>query len=65
MNTIQEMFQSWGMVERAVAFILLAPLAGGLIAGIDRRVSARFQGRYGPPVLQPFYDVLKDRKSVG
>lgn len=59
MNTIQEMFQSWGMVERAVAFILLAPLAGGLIAGIDRRVSARFQGRYGPPVLQPFYDVLK------
>lgn len=59
MNTIQEMFQSWGMVERAVAFILLAPLAGGLIAGIDRRVSARFQGRYGPPVLQPFYDVFK------
>lgn len=59
MNTIQEIFQSWGMAERAVAFILLAPLAGGLIAGLDRRVSARFQGRYGPPVLQPFYDVFK------
>ncbi len=59
MNTIQEIFQSWGMAGRAVAFVLLAPLVGGLIAGIDRRVSARFQGRYGPPVLQPFYDVFK------
>jgi formate hydrogenlyase subunit 4 len=42
-----------------LAFVLLAPLVGGLLAGIDRRVSARFQGRYGPPVMQPFYDVFK------
>jgi ech hydrogenase subunit B len=43
----------------AVLFILLAPLVGGLIAGIDRKVTARMQGRVGPPVLQPFYDVGK------
>lgn len=59
MNGIHEMLQSWGMLEKALAFLLLAPLVGGLIAGIDRRLSARFQGRYGPPVLQPFFDVLK------
>jgi ech hydrogenase subunit B len=59
MNSISMMFQSLGMIERAIAFVLLAPLLGGLLAGIDRRLSARFQGRYGPPVLQPFYDVLK------
>jgi ech hydrogenase subunit B len=40
-------------------FIFAGPLVGGLIAGIDRKVSARMQGRVGPPLLQPFYDVLK------
>jgi ech hydrogenase subunit B len=39
--------------------LILAPLAGGLIAGLDRRVTARVQSRFGPPILQPFYDVAK------
>ena len=43
----------------AVLYIVLAPFIGGLIAGIDRRITARMQGRYGPPILQPFYDVRK------
>lgn len=43
----------------AVLFLILAPLAGGLIAGIDRKLTARMQGRVGPPILQPFYDVGK------
>ena len=43
----------------ALGFILLAPLEGGLLTGLDRIISARFQGRVGPPLLQPFYDVLK------
>jgi len=43
----------------AILFVLLAPFVGGLIAGIDRKVTARMQGRVGPPVLQPFYDVGK------
>ncbi len=42
-----------------IAYIILAPFVGGFLAGLDRKISARMQGRVGPPVLQPFYDVLK------
>lgn len=43
----------------AIGVILLAPVAGGLLTGIDRRVTARLQGRMGPPITQPFLDFLK------
>ena len=46
-----------------IAYIVLAPFVGGLLSGVDRIVSARLQGRYGPPLLQPFYDVLKLREK--
>jgi len=46
-------------IVNAVIYILLAPIVGGLVAGIDRKVTARMQGRVGPPLLQPFYDVGK------
>lgn len=46
-----------------VAYLVLAPLVGGLLAGMDRIVSARMQGRVGPPLLQPFYDVFKLREK--
>lgn len=39
--------------------LLAAPLAGGLISGMDRILTARMQGRIGPPVWQPFYDAVK------
>jgi ech hydrogenase subunit B len=42
-----------------IAYLILAPVIGGLLAGLDRIVSARMQGRVGPPLFQPFYDVLK------
>ena len=42
-----------------LAFIVLGPLVGGLLAGADRILTARMQSRQGPPLLQPFYDVLK------
>jgi formate hydrogenlyase subunit 4 len=42
-----------------ILFVVFAPVFGGLLAGVDRRVSARMQGRVGPPLLQPFYDVGK------
>lgn len=42
-----------------VAYIIAAPLVGGLIDGFDRKISARMQGRKGPSILQPFYDVKK------
>ncbi|GAB6284297.1 MAG: NADH-quinone oxidoreductase subunit H [Methanoregula sp.] len=46
-------------IVNAILYILLAPIIGGLVAGIDRKVTARMQGRVGPPLLQPFYDVGK------
>lgn len=39
--------------------LALSPFIGGLLAGIDRKVTARMQSRFGPPILQPFYDVFK------
>ena len=42
-----------------VAFTILAPIVGCLLAGLDRIISARMQGRVGPPLLQPYYDVRK------
>lgn len=42
-----------------VCYLLLAPIIGGLLDGLDRKISARMQGRVGPPLLQPFYDVQK------
>jgi ech hydrogenase subunit B len=43
----------------AIVFILVAPVVGGLVAGIDRKITAHMQGRVGPSILQPFYDVGK------
>jgi ech hydrogenase subunit B len=43
----------------AVVFVLVAPLIGGLVAGIDRKITAHMQGRVGPSILQPFWDVGK------
>ncbi len=43
----------------AVCYIVLAPIIVGLLDGFDRKLSARMQGRKGPSVLQPFYDLKK------
>jgi formate hydrogenlyase subunit 4 len=43
----------------AIAYIVIGPLLGGLLDGIDRIITARLQGRVGPPLLQPFYDLRK------
>lgn len=42
-----------------VLYIVLAPILGGLLSGVDRIITARMQGRKGPPLLQPFYDFFK------
>ena len=44
---------------RLLIYLVAAPIVGGLLAGIDRRLSAHMQARQGPPLLQPFYDVIK------
>jgi formate hydrogenlyase subunit 4 len=43
----------------SLAFLIFAPLVCGLLAGFDRIITAKMQGRFGPPLLQPFYDVFK------
>lgn len=42
-----------------IAFIIVAPIVGCLLAGLDRKITAKMQGRVGPPILQPYYDVRK------
>ncbi len=41
-----------------LAFILLAPLAGGILTGITRKTSARAQGRDGGGIMQPVFDCI-------
>ncbi len=52
----------------SVVFAIIAPVVGCLLAGLDRVISAKMQGRVGPPLLQPYYDVrklfAKERVSV-
>lgn len=43
----------------AIIYVLIAPFAGALLAGIDRKITARMQGRKGPSIFQPIYDVQK------
>ena len=54
------------LILKIIAIIIIAPLAGGIITGIDRVISARLQGRKGPPILQPFFDILKllEKESI-
>jgi formate hydrogenlyase subunit 4 len=44
---------------RVLIYLVAAPVVGGLLAGWDRRITARMQSRRGPPIRQPFYDVRK------
>lgn len=39
--------------------LLYALPAGWLMLGLERKLRARMQGRIGPPLSQPFYDLLK------
>ena len=43
----------------SAAFAVVATVLGCLLAGLDRKITARMQGRVGPPILQPYYDVRK------
>ncbi|RKM57215.1 NADH-quinone oxidoreductase subunit H [Butyrivibrio sp. X503] len=47
------------IIVKALLYVILAPFIGGLLSGVDRVFSARMQGRQGPPLFQPFYDVFK------
>lgn len=48
-----------GIALGVAVFAVAAPVLGCLLDGLDRKVSARMQGRVGPRLLQPYYDVRK------
>ena len=39
--------------------IIVTPVIGALLTSIDRKLTARMQGRIGPSWFQPLYDVAK------
>ena len=41
-------------ISGIIAFAIAGPIVGCLLAGLDRIISARMQGRVGPPLLQPY-----------
>lgn len=43
----------------ATVITLIAPFAVAVLAGVDRRITARMQNRVGPPIMQPIYDLMK------
>jgi ech hydrogenase subunit B len=47
------------MTYVTIAVVVLSPVIGGIIMGIDRKLTARMQSRMGPPLMQPFYDAIK------
>ena len=59
MNAIYDMYQSLSIPGKDAGLRRARALCGRLSGRVDRKLSARLQGRYGPPVMQPFFDVLK------
>jgi ech hydrogenase subunit B len=52
MNTFQ-------IIIRTLLVLAIAPVIGCFFAGIDRKLTAKLQGRIGPRLLQPLYDFMK------
>ena len=53
------MYNLINIIIASLLFAIVGPVVGCLLAGLDRKISARMQGRVGPPLLQPYYDVRK------
>ncbi len=47
------------LVIKAIIITFIAIFFGLLYKGIDRKIVAHMQGRVGPPIRQPFLDVIK------
>lgn len=52
---MQVLWSIFGALANAAAVLLAAPLAQGFL----RKLTARIQSRQGPPLLQPYFDLLK------
>ncbi len=53
------MSELWVSIGLAAVNVLLALLFAPFCEGIIRKVTARIQSRQGPPLVQPYYDLLK------
>ena len=42
-----------------IIYLVFSPLIACLFSGVDRVVTARMQGRRGPKLMQPWYDLVK------
>ena len=51
-------YSIWSFVGMA-AFLVVGPIVGCLLAGLDRKLSAGMQGRVGPRIRQPWWDFRK------
>ena len=53
------------IVISAVAYLILAPFAGGLLTGMGRRFSSGLQAKRGASMMQPFRVVKKPPRKIG
>ena len=51
-------FSLWSILG-LIAFLVIAPFVGCILAGLDRKITAGMQGRVGPRLLQPWWDFHK------
>ena len=49
----------WIKILYAIISVSVATIYGLTLGGIVRKIYARVHGRYGPPVWQPFLDIIK------
>ncbi|AEH07020.1 respiratory chain complex I subunit 1 family protein [Methanothermococcus okinawensis] len=54
-----EIISSFGHITGALSYTLYAFLIGGLLLGFHRKITARVQGRPGPPIIQYIIDTFK------
>lgn len=47
------------IIVRLLLVLIIAPIVGCFFAGVDRKLSAKLQGRVGPKLRQPWYDFRK------
>lgn len=47
------------IILRLLLVLIVAPVVGCFFAGVDRKLSAKLQGRIGPKLRQPWYDFRK------
>ena len=59
MDEMEMLKIAFTVIIGSAAIALIGIFLGLIYKGIDRKLSAHMQGRIGPPLRQPFYDVKK------